>query len=336
MNDLCWLLVLCVLLWPAPARAVIVEPQDGPCPIGGGFVRVFQLVSQNSYGGWDSDGARYSSRGQFRAYELSTCPDNLLTLYGTDMATELTEAEKRALRRVLEQIVSEVPDPRSLTVWDRYRIAARCYQALGRDHLFIARLYTKGAWTVRDHAVGFYQGLEGPLAVRFLLEAGPKELEKTTESANRHLLLLNLARVAHRGGYPDLRDHWMAQLEAQPDLTDPDREAMDRLATAARAEPDLQDLAIGELEAFLGGRQGTAEERVEGTFLLGDLLRRRGRNAEALARFEEVQATAEAPESLVVIAAYLSAELRGERPWVGRSPGDLTPGGPLTNPGVQR
>jgi hypothetical protein len=131
--------------------------------MGTGFVRVFRMVSQNTHGGWDSDGVRYSSGGQFRSYEIATCPDNLLTLYGTDMMAGLTEADKRALRPVLEEIAAEVPDARSLTVWDRYRIAARFYRALGRDHLFIARLYAKGVWTVRDHAVGFFQGLEGPL-----------------------------------------------------------------------------------------------------------------------------------------------------------------------------
>jgi hypothetical protein len=292
--------------------------------MGTGFVRVFRMVSQNTHGGWDSDGVRYSSGGQFRSYEIATCPDNLLTLYGTDMMAGLTEADKRALRPVLEEIAAEVPDARSLTVWDRYRIAARFYRALGRDHLFIARLYAKGVWTVRDHAVGFFQGLEGPLAARFLLDAGPAELDKTTDPTDQRMLLLNLARVAHRGGYLDLRDHWLEQLGARPDLTERDREAMERLHTAARVEPELQDLAIGELEAFLAHR-GSAEERVAATFLLGDLLRRRGRTDQALARYREVQANAAAPESLVALAAYLSAELRGERPWEGRDPGDLTP-----------
>jgi len=322
------LLVLGALLWSIPARAVVVEPEDGPCPMGGGFVRVFHMVSQNTHGGWDSDGARYSTMGQFRAYEISTCSGNLLTLYGTDMTRELTDAEQRALRPVLAQLASEVSDPKRLTTWDRYRIAARCYQALGKDHLFLARLYVKASWTVRDQAVGFYQGLEGPLAVRFLLEAGPAELEKAPDPAARHMLLLNLARIAHRGGYLDLRDHFLALLGAEPDLTERDREAMDRLATAAEVEPVLQDLAIGELEAYLATREGTADERVEATFLLGDLLRRRGRNEAALARYREVQDAPDAPEPLVALAAYLSAELRGERPWEGHAPGDLTPAPP--------
>lgn len=317
-------LALLALLVPAAARAVVVEPEDGPCPMGDGFARVFHMVSQNTHGGWDSDGARYSSGGQWRTYAISTCTENLLSLYGRDMPQPLSEADQRKLGPVLEKIRAEVPDPRALRVWDRYVHAARAYEAIGRDGLFLARVYVEASWTVRDDAVGYTERMDGPIAARIVLEAGPAELEKATDPDTERLIVLNLARVAHRGGYIEERDRWMEVLDGISDLSEAHREGLADLKRAKELEPELQDQAIAHLRAWLKGKHGTSEERVEGTYLLADLLRRRGQPAEALAWYAAVEQTPDAPDALVNLSKYLAAELRGEQPWVGMAPGDLT------------
>ena len=87
-------------------------------------------------------------------------------------------------------------------MWERYRIAARLYADIGRSSWFLANLWLEASWTVRDSGVGYYEGLNGPEAALYLLNAGDAELAKGLPPAQEKAVRFNLARVAHRGGYP--------------------------------------------------------------------------------------------------------------------------------------
>jgi hypothetical protein len=308
------------LLWTiGVAAAIQVGARDVPCPVGSGTARVYERLSSNAQGGHDSDLAGYSSGGQWRAYRVASCAPSGFTLFGTDMTTPPPLAKVPALEAELARVKGTLPKPDAPEVWDRYRIAAALYAVLGKDDVFLGDLWVEASWTARDAAVGFYAGLEGPLAARRLLTAGWEELKKPLSDADRKRVLYNLARVAHRGGWSDERAGFLAAFEAVGSLTAEERTALERFRTlAGTVEPALQDEAIARYTAALraAASDGSAvrtelphDEKVRVTYVLADLLRRRGRAREALPLYFLVANDAQAPEQLRGMALFLAEPL---------------------------
>lgn len=296
-------MILALLLLPS-ALAIQVTGRDGPCPVGEGNVRVFEKLAANAAGGYDSDLASYSSGGQWRAYRLSTCEKNLFSLYGSDLLALRAEDRER-LAALLPELSGLVANPSAPELWERYRVAARLYEALGKDARFLGDLLLEASWTARDAAVGFYAGLEGPTQARALLDAGWEELKKPLSDADRKKVLYNLARIAHRGGWGGERDALLASFEALGGLTEAERAALARFRRIANeVEPALQDEVIARYTEALRTELSHAE-KVRVTYLLADTLRRRGRDREAAPLYFLVLNDKEAPDQLRGMAMFL-------------------------------
>lgn len=305
-------LALLLLLAPT-ARATRVSYQDQPCPLDpDDTVRVYERLSSNTQGGYDSDGAIYSSQGQFRTYAVATCARTLFSLYGGDMGIQLDEGQRAALREALARARAELADPANPEVWERYALAAVMYETLGRGPLFLADLWIDASWTARDEAVGVFLGLKGPETVREALRLGEAELARAPDAAARRTLLFNLARIAHRGGYNAERDRWLAAFQQAGPMDEKQAAALARfLRMAHRVEPALQDKAIAELRRGLLDRNLPVEQRMRATYLLADLLRRRDQPAEALGLYKLVLAEDRSPAQLRALALHLVGELQG-------------------------
>lgn len=285
------------------AAAIDVAAREGPCPVGEGTVRVYEKRSDNNAGGWDSDLAAYSSGGQWRTYRLATCSDNLLSLYGEDLLALDTAARARLAEAL--PLATAGMDPAKVELWDRYRVAARLYTTLGKDDRFIGDLFLEASWTARDTVVGFYAGLQGPVQARQLLDAGWEELKKPLSTSDRKKVLYNLARVAHRGGWNDERDGLLASFEAAGSLTAEERTALTRFRRiAGDVEPALQDEAIERYVKVLRAEL-PHEEKVKLSYILADLLRRRGRLREAAPLYALVLNDSKAPDELRGMAMFL-------------------------------
>lgn len=292
-----------------PAHATRVQVSTVACPVGGAPTKVYEKVVSNTLGGFDSDLAAYSDKGQFRQFAVSTCPDNLVSLYGADMKKEMDEATQARVLSAVRALQPTLPAPDDLQVWDRYVLAAASYKAMGAPPLKAAEIYLEASWTARDKAVGVVRGLEGPIATRDLLDGGRAELDKGLTDDQRRTVLFNLARVAHRGGYTAERDALLAQLAATPGLQAREKEAAQTLAHyGGTVEPALQDMAIAAFTQALRGEL-TMDEKIRATYLLGDLLRRRGRDREALPLLTRVLAEDAAPLNLREMAGALHREL---------------------------
>lgn len=305
--SLTWLALL------SAAFATQIGVGELPCPLGDEVVKVYERISANTHGGFDSDLASYSTEGQFREYAVSTCPGSLFSVYGQDMRRSLTPDEQAKARTALAAVIPGLSNKAEPAVWERYRLAGAVYEALGKDHLFLADLYLQAAWTARDHGVGLVMGLEGPAAVSALLEQGDQELKKELSPTNRRNLLYNLARIAHRGGYSVDRDRYLALMEAVPGLRPADIEAIARLRHVARElEPAYQDLAIAQLQKGLSQEGVPLPTKIRYTYLLADTLRRRGRIRDAAPLYALVLAEPNAPDELREMALYLSREIMAE------------------------
>jgi hypothetical protein len=295
-----------VLLLAAAALAIQVTGRDVPCPYGSGTARVFEEVAADTTGGWDSDLASYSSGGQYRAYAIATCTDNLFTVYGKDVAIAVPEASRPAVDAALAAAAAKVRDRKEPETWERYRIAGAVYAALGRDEIFLGDLYLSASWVARDEAVGLYQGLHGPVEARQLLDAGWAELRKPLSVADRKKVLYNLARIAHRGGWGAERDGFLAAFEAAGSLTPQEVTALAKFRRYAHVvEPELQDLALDHYVAALRGSL-PHDEKVRVSYLTADLLRRRGRDVDALPLYFLVANDQQAPDQLRSLSLALA------------------------------
>jgi hypothetical protein len=299
-----------LLLWIwvlGTGHATQVRYEQLPCPLDpDDIVRVYQHLSSNTQGGYDSDLAQYSSDGQFRTYAVATCAENLFSLRSEAMSQALPPELLPALSAALSASRDELAAPSSPQVWERYAIAARMHEILGATPLELAELYMQASWTARDSVVGFHRGLEGPDAVAYVLEQGPAELDKPLSIEQRRAVLYSLARVAHRGGFGELRE------ESAP-MTAAERQTVDTFRQVASViEPHYQDLAIAWLSAALDNRGALSEgEQLQATYLLADLCRRRGRSGEASVLYREVAAHPSSPDLLREMASSLLTAVGG-------------------------
>jgi hypothetical protein len=302
------------LLWVAlsaapPALATRVALTSTTCPLDGTAVRVYEKLTTDTHGGWDSDLAKYSSQGQWRAYTLSTCPTDLLTLHGPEFDA-ISPGELAQARSALAPWQARYSNPEAIPMWERYEIAADVYRALKRTPNELGHLYLQASWTARDAAVDVYIGLKGPGDARELLDAGVDELAKDLDPTTRKIVLHNLARVAHRGGFMTERDTHLRAFESVGDLTPRERQVLDNFRRmATEIEPRLQDLAIREFELALDGPRLDEVARLRTTFVLADLHRRRGRTDEAAAGYAFVVASSATPDPIRELAAWLGAYL---------------------------
>jgi len=292
------------------ALATGIRFEEVPCPYGDGQVRKFYKVSANTLGGYDSDLAVYSTRGQFRTHAISTCPSNYFSAMGSDLKVPVPAEMGPAIDSAIAEARSEWANPSNPEVWERYSTAANIASAMKRAPLAVAELRLNAVWTARDAAVGVYVGgLEGPKAAREILNIGALEFKKDLTPEAQKLLRYNLARVAHRGGYNAERDaHIAAYLQLQG-LTKDERSAGVTLRRLTQTvEPELQRAAVRSLDAALTGG-GTGEQFARARHQRADTLRRLGQKPKAIAGFREVLADADAPPQLKEMAAFLLEEI---------------------------
>jgi hypothetical protein len=260
-----------------PAEAAQVTWRAGPCPIGEDTVRVFSKVSENTLGGWDADTASYSANGQWRTHKVSTCGENLFSMYGDELPGFQPDPELvKRLTRALETARREVADPANPQVWERYRIAARMYAEIGRTSLFMGDLWLEASWTVRDSGIGYYEGLQGPETTRGLLDRGATELAKGLDPGQEKSVRFNLARVAYRGGYTSERDAHLAAFKAAGPMTPREEQAVSKMEVAARMEAFYQQEALRHFRAAMADTTLTPAEKARATYLVGELSRRLG------------------------------------------------------------
>ena len=291
-----------LFLFTLSAFATGIHTEMVPCPIGGEPTKLYLSVTANELGGFDSDGAVYSSGTQFRRYAISTCPKNFVTLLGTDLMEAIPNEHHEDILERVQNALATAEDPDNLSTWERYLIASEVYKVLSSPPGDMAQLYLQASWVVRDEIVGIHHDLRGPKVADAVLGQGLAELEKDLTPQQRKLVRYNLARVAHRAGYPGVREQHLQKFEALS-LTTPEKEAVvkfRRLATLI--EPKFQQLAIAELEK-IGSKRYPSQQ-----FVLGDLYRRTGKEEQAKIIFESIDETQLSPrdqDSLIYLRQHL-------------------------------
>ena len=256
-----------LVLWISAVLATGIQADVIPCPIDGTPIRRFHKAHANNHGGFDSDGASYSTEGQFRDHAIASCSVDLFSVYGTHLTVPIPPERLPTLRAALAEERATLSDQQKPPVWERYGIAARMYRELGHPALFLAEVYLDASWAARDAAVGVYVGgLNGPMAANTILETGERELTKQLPIADQKTVLYNMARVAHRAGYGERRDGYLLAFEALGPLEPAETKAVQRFRHITHVvEPKYQDLAIAALREGLAERTVSSDEIASAT-----------------------------------------------------------------------
>ena len=275
-----------------------------PCPIGADQVRVYDVASDNQLGGFDSDLATYSSGEQARQYTLSSCANNYFSLYGEDMSRIIPDDLAAKLLRQTEDLRQSFADPQNPKIWERYWLAAENYRLLNESPLFVANVYMTAMWSARDTIVGYHSGLNGPLLIDQLLEQAPIELSKPLTPDQRKVLLFNLARIAHRGGYSELRDNYIESFSALPNLTPSEKESAEHFRFITKEVEPLFQIKLQSLLTPAILTELNSEERAYAHYILGDIARRQGSVEQALDHYQAVISEEKAEEKISTLAKY--------------------------------
>lgn len=284
------------------AHATGIHTEEAICPINDqDRVKLYYLVSSNEYGGYDSDGATYSSGMQFRQYAISTCTQIFFSALTDDMKQQFTAEEKRTLQQLIRTQTALLKDPNNPSTWDRYDLAIAFYRWQNKAPRFIGNLYMEAAWTVRDEVVGIHQGLNGPLVADHVLLEGAKELQKNLTSEQRKMVIYNLARVAHRNGRTAIRDQYMQEFLLLNDLLPEEREAAQEfLEYTQKIEPIYLQKALIEFEAHIATNPNDGQV----LYLMGDLHRRLGNPQKSQECFKQANLTMDLQDEQRQIIAY--------------------------------
>lgn len=288
------------------AYATDVGISDLPCPIGEGSVRIYTKLSSNRLGGWDSDLATYAVGGQWRTYAISTCKENLFS-FPSDAGPSpkvKDSAYVAKVNTVLDKARKEMGE--DLEIWQRYEVAIRIIELeKDTDPLRIARLYLSAAWTARDRAVDVYKGLDGPMMAARLLKQGKDELQKPKlEKSVQKILHHNLARIAHRGGFFQERDHHLAQFEAVGSLSKQELAVLQTFRKMVNdIEPGLLQKAAVYLEKYLSS---ATDSRTRGWahYTRADIARRQGNTDKAKQHYQAVLKSEHAEKKLIELAKW--------------------------------
>lgn len=279
-----------------------IHSDEVPCPIGKDVARIFFVLASNEYGGYDSDGATYSSGMQYRNYEISTCSQNLYSALGSDMSKSWTDDEEKEILEIIAKTATDFQNPKLPETWERYEIAIEIYRWEGKSSRDLIDLYQKATWSIRDEAVGIHEGLAGPVVADQVLEMGAKELNKQLTSEQRKMVLYNLARVAHRNARFDQRKQFISQFLALPDLTPSEKKAGQRFQELTEIiEPKYLEKTKVEIERHLKDNPNDGQM----LYLLGDVHRRLGDIKSCEKYFHAANLTADLQEEQRDIMQYL-------------------------------
>jgi tetratricopeptide (TPR) repeat protein len=246
-------------------------------------------------------------------YRISTCPRCGYSGYAPDFVTDLPmSAELRD--RIRRELTARLPegfgpqsDPRELDAADRYALAITCYTWQQRSDEALAWLHLRASWIARQEGSVLPADARLQRVMTFIerwkptMEATDNQVEVEFQTAARIAEALSIGRfnrfqrphvelalamILRRHGENRLATPPLERAGAYPRLSPALRDGIARMQESIRREREHQTQAARYFERSLLAGSVSRENRGPACYLLGELLRRLGRDAEALAWYD--------------------------------------------------
>jgi Uncharacterized protein conserved in bacteria (DUF2225) len=299
-----------VLPWALPAQAQNRLPVVLTCPVCGETVDAERQVAANALGGTDSDFCQYSAGGQAREVAVVMCPKCFYAHLHDRFERDLSETQRAELELALATLRPSYTTAETVPTWDRYQIASLMAGLLGGGQFLQGDLLLTGAWTARDRVVGFVPRVDGPLDVLINLDEMDTAWREIPDLRTQQMALFDLMRVAHRGGFIERRDAYLAQLDDLPPVPENLLSVRTKVHGWIEIEERYLDKAREHFEAGLAAGEGTAEDQIMYRYLVIDLKRRRGQTEGLRAELDQMLTDPGLPPQVKVAAKNLVEVLK--------------------------
>lgn len=323
------LLILFCLDFEHWVDASVIAPVAVTCPVCAAHFDALAVVSADSRGGVDRDLFSRSDGPQQVYARISTCPTCSYAGYLTDFAVDVTlsdgfiEKVRVAPKLDAAMVIDPGADQRDIDPDRRFALAVQCYQWRGRSAEALGWLYLRWSWLVREDTsmVPPDRRLARVLAYakRWVEPADAQSNQSDRELRlvghlaaalgegrfNRYqipFVKLAMALLLRRHGEHAHAEPLLTELCTDPHLTDPLRQAAERMARSIDRERELQAHAAAHLAHALQNDEIQPPNDAVARYLVGELHRRIDQDAEAIPWYDTALANPALPADLRVWA----------------------------------
>lgn len=284
------------------------------CPLCEQVFTTLSCSQTNTRGGIDRDLFARALGPEPEYYRISTCPQCGYSGYLSDFNADVTltpDFRGRVLRTPglkLPAGFTPASDPRELDALDRYRLAIQCYTWRQQSDEALGWLNLRASWIVRDEGAMLPKDDRLARVMKYIerwkpdLPAGGNQLdvemtlvERVREAIaagkfdqyQKPYVELAVALILRRHGENRQAGPMLDRLVTYEGFDANVREGIEKMRKSIRLEREFQTEAARCFErALLAGQIGE-QNRGTAKYLLGELLRRLGRDREAKRWFDE-------------------------------------------------
>lgn len=320
--------MLIALAWTFTAPSARAAPPDDlslsilgrfalDCPVCRQAFTSLTCTQSNTRAGIDRDLFPRALGPQPEFYRISTCPKCGYSGYPTDFDAEVKlpadfiDKVRRHPRLTLPAGFAPESDPRELDASVRYALAVTCYEWRGRSDEALAWLNLRASWIAREEGSALTQDPRLVRVMRYIerwrppLEPGGNQLDVEMQLTTRMGEALSVGEF-NRYQRPYVELAWALilrrhgeNLQAVPVLdrlletgafAEPLLGAIQRMRASVDTERGLQMKALEHFERAVRANQIGPANRGAALYLLGELSRRLGRDAQAVGWFDRALA----------------------------------------------
>ncbi len=314
---------------------------EAKCPVCDHGFSASQLMSSNSFGGYDSDLCPHAMGSSPLINAIWGCPSCHFCGFSSAFEKPFTDSEKQELKQWLKQNVkiedyekdAEAADSYDfIPVYRRYEIAAELSIRNKASAIETAHLFLKAAWCcrnlglIRQKSDTKLDSVVSEKSAQVLFKFLDETARKIKPSANRASDMvqivkkaaasfsslqiqeadlaqsyLTMAKLLRSSGENQLAQDFLAK-SLEKDASEQNAQLITAIRASIAAEARYQKKAIEWFEQALQQPDQTGKEKPETLVMLADTCRRTGNNAGAKKYFLQLFEQNELPESFQEIA----------------------------------
>lgn len=325
MTTLICLTLLMPTAGPAEQPMSLLGRHSLTCPICRQVFTAITCPMSNRRAGVDRDLFARALGPQPEFYRIATCPKCGYSGYDTDfdpavtLPPGLSEQVLKSPKLALPAGFGPDSDPRDLDARDRYQLAITCYRWRSKSDEALAWLHLRASWIAREEGsvlppderlVRMMKYLE---RWRPVLAEGDNQADGELRTATRlseaiatgefnryqrPYAELALALLLRRHGENGPASALLERLTGYERFETPLRSGIARMRASIRSEREQQQQAAEHFERALLAEQITPPNRAPACYLVGELLRRLGKDHEAIPWYDRALADPDLPAEL--------------------------------------
>jgi len=312
--EFVFVFVACLLCAP-PVPATTVSPKEFTCPLDGTKFTGRVLVSTDKLGGMDSDFCSWPKGTPGLPYEVQVCPKCFYASRNEFFNDALPEAVKKSLETVLKkwrQDHAEAKTADELSGGQRWELAA-VSGIVKNDHPpLMGNLWLRAAWAARQAVMSdLHLALGDPMSSFEQLDAMEADLKEEKDPQKIIEETFRLVLGSQRAGDVKRRDAHLKKLEEMK-LSQDETSRLAALKKAFAAEALYQERAIASFNVALEKGLANPEERHVYLYLVADMTRRLGKNAEAVTLYKKVIGSEQVRPDIRKMCEFLINWLQGD------------------------